>query len=154
VRPLDLDLVGVTLVVVGDDAAHKGTIVVESGKVRRAAQQERLLDTALHMAVPALDGTVLVRDAAVIAGRHHAVMCRQRGEPAGEVLRVIGTQVAERSRQAVGAMLVRRASQNGQRPRQPRRQRGVAFPAQHDLGVLEARIHQREMVEPVNKRDA
>ena len=70
-RPFDLDSVGMTPVVLGNDARDERAIGVQRREVIRAAQHQRLIDPVLHMTVPALDRPILMRDAAVVAGRHH-----------------------------------------------------------------------------------
>ena len=62
------------------------------------------------MAVRAFDRAVLVRHAAIVAGRLHPVMGAQRLVAPGQILaRIPGVEIAERRRQAVAAMLSVRA---------------------------------------------
>jgi len=133
---------------VGDPVA----IGVKAVEVGAAAQQQGLASNALEMAVLALDRAVLVRDAAVVAGRLHAVMRAQRLVTAGLVVGGVLVEVAERGREAVGAMLARCAAERPQRVLQAAGQRGEALAAQHDLGVLPGGIGQHEVIETVRKR--
>ena len=106
------------------------------------------------MAVRTFDRPVLMRHTAVVAGRLHAVMEAQRVIAPGQIGASILVEVAERGRQAVGAMLVRRAAQGPQRVLQSFRQRHIAFAAEDDMGVREAGIGEAEVVEPVIERNA
>ena len=90
-----------------------------------------------------------MRDAAIIAGRLHPVMGAQRVIAPGQVLARIRVEVAERRRQAVAAVLARRAAERPQRVLQPLGQGHVAFAAEDDVRMLEARIDQPEMIEPM-----
>ena len=96
-----------------------------------------------------LDRAVLVGQAAVVAGGRHAVMRAQRPIAFGQVLGRVPAQVAERGRQAVGAVLPRRAAEVPERPLQPLRQRREALAAQHHPGMGEARPGQPEVVQQV-----
>ena len=101
------------------------------------------------MAVRALDRAVLVRDAAIVAGRRHAVMGAQRLVAPGQVLLGVAIEIAEGRRQAVAAVLLRHAAERPQRVLQALGQRHEALAAEHDMGMLEARERQPEVVEPV-----
>ena len=79
------------------------------------------------MAVAALDGAVLVRDAAVVAGGQHAEMGDERLEAPGEVVGVGLGEVAERRRETVAAMLERGTAEQAQRALQAAGQGGVAL---------------------------
>ena len=61
------------------------------------------------MPVAALDGAVLVRDTAVVAGGQHAEMGDERLEASGEVVDIEFGEVAERRRKATAAVLARGA---------------------------------------------
>ena len=97
----------------------------------------------------ALDRAVLVRDAAIVARRRHAVMGAQLLVAPGEVLLGITIEIAERRRQAVAAVLLRYAAQRPQRVLQAFRERHKALAAEHDMGMLEARERQPEVIEPM-----
>ena len=92
-----------------------------------------------------------MRQSAVVAGRQHAVVLGQGGEPAGDVLGIVDAQVAERRRQAVGTMLGRGTAQDRERGREAGGERGVALAAEHHLAMLEAGVDQREVVEAMSE---
>jgi hypothetical protein len=79
------------------------------------------------------DRAILVRDTAVIARRHHAVMRAQRLIAAGLVLRRLRLEIAERRRKAVTAMLERCATQGPERVLQAFGQGNEALATQHDV---------------------
>ena len=81
-------------------------------------------------------------------------MARTARRSAGQVLRGIGVEIAERRRQAVAAVLARRAAQRPQRVLQALGQRHEALAAEHHMGVLEAGTRQPEMIQPVIQRRA
>ena len=97
----------------------------------------------------ALDGAVLMRDATVVTGRHHAVMRGQRREAPGQVLGIRHGQIAEGRREAVAAMFQGNSAQQAQGVLQTAGQGRVTLAAQDDLGMFEAGKGKREMVEPV-----
>ncbi len=132
-----------------DDFADEGAVGVEIGEVARSAQRQGIGDAALEMAVRPLDRSVLVGQAAVVARDRHAVMGAQRLVSLGHVLGLVLAQVAKRRRQAVGAVLARRAAEMPQRVLQPLRQRREALAAEHHPGVGEARPGQAEVIQHV-----
>ena len=91
-------------------------------------------------------------DAAVVAGRLHAVMGAQRLVAARSDPPARWRQVAERRRQAVAAVLARRAAERPQRVLQALRQGDETLAAEHHMGMLEAREGQAEMIEPMVER--
>ena len=104
-RALEAEPLGQPRIAPSDDLVDKAAIGIERVEVARAAQQQGILDRLLEVAVRAFDRPVLVRHAAVVAGRLHAVMRAQRLIAAGLILpRVVG-EIAEGGRQAVAAML-------------------------------------------------
>ena len=125
---------------------------VEIGEVARPAQQQGVLERLLEMAVRAFDRAVLVRDAGVVARRGHAVMAHQRRVALGDVFPRVGRQIAERRRQAVAAVLLRRAAERPQRVLQALGQGREAFAAEHDVSVFEAGEDEPEVIEPVIER--
>ena len=70
----------------------------------------------------------------------------------GEVLLGLTIEIAERRRQAVAAVLLRHAAQRPQRVLQAFGQRHEALAAEHDMGMLEARECQPEVIEPMIER--
>lgn len=105
------------------------------------------------MAVRSLDGPVLMGDAGVVAGRGHAVMGAQRVVATGEVGGGVRVEVAEGGREAVCAMLAGRTAQAPEGILHPLGERYEALAAQHHVGMLEARVGEPEVVEPVIERD-
>src|SRR5437764_736977 len=99
----------------------------------------------------ALDRAVLVGDTAIVARRRHAVMGAQLLIAPGEVLLGLTIEVAERCRQTVAAVLLRHPAQRPQRVLQAFRQRHEALAAEHDMGMLEARERQPEVIEPMTE---
>jgi hypothetical protein len=104
------------------------------------------------MAMGTLDRAVLVREAAVIARRRHAVMSAQLLVAPRQVLLGATIKVAERCRQTVAAVLFRHAAQRPQRVLQAFRKCHKALATEHDMGMLEARERQSEVIEPVIER--
>src|ERR1700737_1977514 len=104
------------------------------------------------MAVRAFNRTVLVRYAAIVAGRLHAVMRAQRLVAPRLILPRVVVEIAEGGRQAVAAMLQGSAAERPQRILQALGQCHEALTAEHDMSMLPAREGQSEMVEPVIQR--
>ena len=150
---LELDELAPTRVAPADQLGNEAAIGVEIGKVARAAQQQRLIERLLEVAVVALDDAVLVRHAAVVAARHHAVVSAQRLVALGvRSTAAAGIEVAERGRERVGAVLARRTAERPQRVLQTVRQGGEALAAEHHLGMLPTRVGECEVVEAVLER--
>jgi hypothetical protein len=153
-RALELDRLAPARVAAPDQLGQEAAVGVEVGEVARAAQEQRLVKRLLEVAMMAFDGAVLVRHAAVVPARRHAVVRAQRLVAPGQVGGGRRIEVAERGGERVGAVLARRAAQSPKRVLQPVRQGGEALAAQDDLGVLPARAGQGEMVEPMRERRA
>src|SRR3954469_12885535 len=96
-----------------------------------------------------LDAAVLMRQAGVVAARLHAVVEGERLIEPGQVLPGLAVEIAEGRREAVAAVLLRHAAERPERVLQPLGERDIALPAQHHMGMLEARVGQPEVVEPV-----
>ena len=106
-RALGIDAHAQMAVAAADELVDEGAVGTEGVEVARAAQQQGVLEGALEMAVRSLDGAVLVRLAAVVARRRHAVVRAQRGVAPGGVLPLIRVEVAVGGGQTVAAVLVR-----------------------------------------------
>jgi len=106
------------------------------------------------VAVRALDRAVLVGHAGIVAGRRHAVVGAQRLIAPGEVGLGRLVEIAEGRRQAVGPVLARRPAQQPQPVLEPFGQGDEAFPAEDDMRVLEARVGEAKVIEPVVEHDA
>ena len=70
-----------------------------------------------------------------------------------QVLLSITVQVAEGRREAVATMLARRTAERPQCILQTLGQRDKALATKHDVGMLEARERQPEVVQPMSERD-
>jgi hypothetical protein len=57
-----------------DDLVDEAAIDDQIVEIARSPHQQCVVDRPLEMAVRTFDGAVLVRDAGIVAGRHHAVM--------------------------------------------------------------------------------
>ena len=131
-------------------SSTKRAVGIEVVEVAAAAQQQRVLERPLEMAVRALDRAVLVRDAGVVArSASIAVVAHEALVALRQILLGVAVQVAERRRQAVAAMLLRHAAERPQRILQALGQRHEALAAEHDMGMLEARERQPEVIEPM-----
>jgi len=84
-----------------DQVGEPAAIGREAVEVGAAAQHQGLGDGALEMAVLALNGAVLVRDAQVVAGRLHAVVAAQRLVAPGLILGGVAVEVAKGGGEAV-----------------------------------------------------
>src|SRR6516164_4072233 len=104
------------------------------------------------MAMRAFDGSVLMRQAPIVAGRLHAVMRAQCLIASRLILPRAVVEIAEGSREAVAAMLQRRAAERPQRILQTLRQGHEALTTEHDMSMLPAREGQAEVIEPVIER--
>src|SRR3954447_19056936 len=104
--------------------------------VTAATQEQRVLQTLLEMAVRTLDRAILVRDTQIVARRGHAVVAHQFRITQRLILRSLTRQVAERRRETVAAMLVRRPAEPPQRVLQSLRQFHIALATKHHMGVL------------------
>ena len=97
-----------------DQVVDEPAVGVEVGEVAGATQQQGILDGLLEMPVRALDRTVLVGDAGIVAAGLHAVVGAQGVIAAGQVVAGAAVEIAEGGREAVAAMLARRAAQGPQ----------------------------------------
>ena len=79
-------------------------------------------------------------------------MGAQRLVAPGQILARVAVEIAEGGREAVAAMLLRRAAERPQRVLQTLGQCHEALAAEHDMGMLEAGEGQPEVIEPVIER--
>ncbi len=91
-------------------------------------------------------------DALVVARRRHPVMRAQALIAVCQIDLGIGIEVAEGGRQAVAAVIERRSANGPQGVLQSLRQGDEAFAAKDDMGVLEARPDQPEVIEQMVER--
>lgn len=106
-RAFGLDAGAVAGIVPADDLIDEGAIRHKIVEVPAAAHQQSVADGALEMTVRAFDRAVLVRDALVVAGRHHAVMGAEFLVALREIGFRVGVEIAEGRRQAVAAVILR-----------------------------------------------
>src|SRR5262245_7964082 len=149
---LELEALAVLGIVAPDHLIDELAIGSKVGEVARAAQKQRILNGLLQMAVRTLDRTVLMRDAAVVAGWFHAVVAHELLIAAGEVLLLVAGQVAEGRREAVAAVLFGHGAERPQRVLQALGEGNEALPAEDDVSVLPAAIGQAEVIEQVIER--
>ena len=147
-----VDPLGVPGVAAADDLVDEAAVGGEIIEVGSAAQQQRIRNRPLEMAMRALDRPVLMGDAAVVAGRPHAVMGAKVLVPPGQIVPRVAVEIAEGGRQAVGPMLPRCATERPQRILQPFGQGDEALATEHDMGVLKPAIGQPEVVEAMIER--
>ena len=150
--PLGLDLTGDAGILAADDTIDERAVCGKIGKVAVPAQQQGILDRAFEVAMRALDRTVLVRHAAIVAGRFHAVIGAQRVVPAGQVFARVLVEIAKRCRQTVAAMFARYTAQRPQGILQTFRQSDKALPTQNDMRMFKAAIGKPEVIEAVIQR--
>src|SRR3990172_1652076 len=151
---LQLDPFAIVRVAPANDLVDETAVAVEVVEVSAATQKKGVFQRLLEMAVRTLDRSVLVRDTRVVARRPHVVMAHEPLVAPRQILLGVAVEVAERGRQAVAAMLVRYAAEPPQRILQSLGQGDEALAAEHDVGMLEARERQPEVVEPMVERNA
>lgn len=149
-----VDPLGVAGIAAADDLVDEAAIGGEIIEVGSASQQQRIGDRPLEMAMRALDRPVLVGDAAIVAGRPHAIMGAEVLVPPGQIVLSIPIQIAEGGRQAVGSMLPRRAAERPQSILQSFCQGDEALATEHRMGVLKPAIGQPEVIEAMIERHA
>src|SRR6267143_2938737 len=137
-RALEIEPLAVASIAAPDDLVDKAAIGLEVVEVTRSAQQQRVLDRLFEMAVRAFDRPVLVRHAAIVAGRLHAVMRAQRLVAARLILPRVVIEIAEGGGQAVAAMLQRGAAERPQRILQTLCFFNDTATTEHDMGMLPA----------------
>src|SRR5690348_12056553 len=82
------------------------------------------------------DRAVLMRQAPMVAGRLHAVMCAQCLVAPRLILPCVGVEIAEGGRETVAAMLQSGPAERPQCVLQTLRQCHKAFPTEHDVSML------------------
>jgi hypothetical protein len=147
--PFGRDALGMVGVLAAYDLVDEATIAGEIFEVGDPAHQQRVAGGLPEMAVRTFDPAILMGHPAVVAGRLHPVMGAQCVIAPSQIFTRIVVQVAERGREAVAAMLERRATQRPQRILQSFGQRDIAFAAEDHVGMLEARVGKPEVIEPV-----
>jgi hypothetical protein len=92
---LDLDALAVARVAPPHHLVNEAAVGGKVLEVSRAAQEQRVLDGLLEMTVRALDRSILVGDAGIVAGRHHAVVGYELLITPRQVLLSIAIEIAE-----------------------------------------------------------
>ncbi len=108
-----------------------------------------MADPVLQMTVSAFHAAVLVRDAAVVAGRRHRVMLAKSLVAPGQVFLGFGRQVEKGGRERVGPVFEGRGPQAPQRILQAGGESGEALPAEDDLAMFPAGIDESEVIQPM-----
>src|SRR5216684_5098872 len=144
--PLQLDPLAIVGVASADDLVDEAAISVQLIEVSAATQQQCILQRFLEMAMRTLNRTILVRNTEIVAGGCHIVVTHQRLIAQRQILLSVAVQVAECRRETIAAMLARRSPQHPQRILQTLGQRDKALAAEHDVGMLEAREGEPEVV--------
>src|SRR3979411_2350892 len=145
-RPLQLDPFAIVGVASANNLVDEAAISVQVVEVPTATQQQCVLRRLLEMSMRTLDGAILVRNTAVVPGRCHIVVTHQRLIAQRQIFLSVAVQVAECRRETIAAMLARRSSKYPQRILQPLGQRDKALATKHDVGMLEAREGEPEVV--------
>lgn len=83
-----------TSVAAADELIDEAPVVVDGGEVAAAAQDQRLIEGRLEMAVVGLDRTVLVRLAGVVAAGDEPVVAAERRVAPGDIRGLVATEVA------------------------------------------------------------
>ncbi len=104
------------------------------------------------MAVGAFNSAILMGDTAIVARRLHRIMFAQRVISPRQIRPRVCIEIAECCREAVTAMQTWGAAQRPQRILQAFGQGDIALAAEDDMGVLEARPDQPEMIEKMLER--
>jgi hypothetical protein len=136
-------------VAASDELVEEGAIGDQVGEVRPGAQQERVGDGSVEVAVWALNRSVLVCQAGIVAGECHALGSAHGLAAAGEIFLCGRVEGAEGDREAVGSVLAGHAAERPEGILQPFGDRHEALAAEHDVGVLEAGVVRSEAVEPL-----
>ena len=89
----------------GDEPVDEAAPVGDIGDVARAAQDQRLVEGGLEVAVVGVHRAVLMRLTGVVAAGGHAVVRAEAFVAPGDVLCGLAVEVAICGREAVGAML-------------------------------------------------
>src|SRR6201995_5122337 len=104
-RPFEIQPLAVASIAAPDELVDKAAISLERIKIARSAQQQRVLDRSLQMAVRAFDRAVLMRQAPIVAGRLHAVMRAQCLVAPRLILSCVGVEIAEGGRETVASVV-------------------------------------------------
>ena len=106
------------------------------------------------MAVGALDRSVLVRDAGVVAGRRHIIVAHEALVALRQILLGFAVEIAERRRQTVAAMFEWNPAERPQGILQAIGQRRETLAAKHDMGMRKAREGGAEVIKTMLQENA
>jgi hypothetical protein len=115
-------------------------VIFNRCEVAAAAQDQCLFDGFLEMPVLGFNRPVLVGFPAIVTAGIHAVMADEGIISLGDVLALIGGQVAECGREAVGAVVLRHAAQRPEGLLQVLGQRREAFPTEDHADMFLGRV--------------
>ena len=149
---LGIDTLAIVGIAPATELIKETTIGRKIAEVGRAAQQKRIRDGPLQVAMRPLNRTILMRDPAVVAARRHGVMGAKSFVAQRPVGVCVAFHVAERGRKTVTAMFARGATQSPKGILQPFGQRHEALTAQHNMDMLKAAIGQPEVIKPMDQR--
>lgn len=150
-RGLDAHRVLAAAIAAGDELVDEAAPVGDVVEIAAAAQDQRLVEGGLAVAVVELHRSVLVGLAGIAAAGDEAVVGSELLVAAGDVRRRVGVEVAIGGGQAVGAMLAGDAAEGPERVLQVLGQGGEALAAGDDGGVLPAAAGHHEVEEPVRE---
>jgi len=140
------------LVASGNQQIDEAPVVLNACKFAAAAQDQRLGNRGLQMPVLRFHRSVLMGLTAIVAAGVHAVMTDKGIIAFGHILALIGSQVAECGRQAVGAVVLRHAAKRPKRLLQVLGQGREAFSAENYADMFPAAVDHDEVIEQVRER--
>ncbi len=153
-RRLEADGVLPAAIAAGDELVDEAAPVGGVVEIAAAAQDQRLVERGLAVAVVGLHRAVLVGLAGIAAAGDEAVVGAEALVAPGDVRRRLLVEVSVGGRQAVGAVLAGDAAQGPERVLEVLGQGGEALAAGDDGGVLPAAAGHHEVEEPVRERSA
>ena len=136
----------------GHQQINEAPIICDGCEVAVAAQDQRLCNGGLEMPVLGFYRAVLVGLTPVVAACLHAIVPDKGVIAQGNILALVSRQVAEGCRQAVGAVVVRHATQRPKGLLQVLGQSREAFPAQNHTDMFPAAVDHDKVVKQVRKR--
>lgn len=104
--PLKLDPVAMTGIMARHYLRDELSPGIDIFEVPAATQQQGLVETGFQMAMAALDGPVLMGDAAIVARGFRPEIAAERLVTAAKIVFGLSIEIGKRGRQAVGPMLI------------------------------------------------
>ena len=148
----NVDALGIAGVDSAYDLVDETPVSLQVLEVSRPAHDQRVPNGALQVAMGAFDRAVLMGYTFGIPRGRHAIMSAQRVNAVGEVGLSRLLQILERSREAVGPVILRNAAKRPEGILQPFGQRHIALATEHNMGMLEAGIGQPKVIQSVIQR--